>query len=136
MASFGPATLGASLFRRAPQPRLDMKAIVQKGYGSPDSLELCEIDRPDRTDDTVLVRVRASSINASDWQSPALAHVSRGFSASPLPHPRHRHAGTVEACAERLAIQASGTKCSDLPARPTPSMRRLANPPCSSSHGR
>ena len=38
-----------------------MKAIVQDRYGSPDVLELREIDEPMVKDDEVLVRVRAAS---------------------------------------------------------------------------
>jgi NADPH:quinone reductase-like Zn-dependent oxidoreductase len=52
-----------------------MKAIVQDEYGSPDTLRLTEIDRPEIDDDGVLVRVRATSINPLDW------HIMRG-----LPH--------------------------------------------------
>src|SRR5262245_22850103 len=44
-----------------------MKAVVQKGYGSPDVLELREIEKPVAGDDQVLVRVRAASVNALDW---------------------------------------------------------------------
>lgn len=44
-----------------------MKAVVQKGYGSPDGLELREIERPTVGDDGVLVRVCAASVNAADW---------------------------------------------------------------------
>jgi NADPH:quinone reductase-like Zn-dependent oxidoreductase len=35
-----------------------MKAIVYERYGSPDVLELRDIDKPSVTDDGVLVRVR------------------------------------------------------------------------------
>jgi NADPH:quinone reductase-like Zn-dependent oxidoreductase len=44
-----------------------MKAIVRKTYGSPDVLELQEIEKPDVADDEVLVRVRATSVNPADW---------------------------------------------------------------------
>ena len=44
-----------------------MKAIVQDKYGSPDVLELRDIDKPVVKDDDVLVRVRAASVNAYDW---------------------------------------------------------------------
>ena len=44
-----------------------MKAIVRNTYGSPDVLELQDTDKPDLTDDGVLVRVRAASINPADW---------------------------------------------------------------------
>jgi NADPH:quinone reductase-like Zn-dependent oxidoreductase len=49
-----------------------MKAIVQDRYGSPDVLELREIDAPVAGDDQMLVLVRAASIHADVW------HVMRG----------------------------------------------------------
>jgi NADPH:quinone reductase-like Zn-dependent oxidoreductase len=49
-----------------------MKAIVQEGYGSPDTLKLREIETPAAGDDGVLVEVHAASVNALDW------HVARG----------------------------------------------------------
>ncbi|WP_329790653.1 NAD(P)-dependent alcohol dehydrogenase [Lentzea sp. DG1S-22] len=49
-----------------------MKAIVQDRYGSADVLELREVERPVPGDGEVLVRVRASSVNAADW------HIMRG----------------------------------------------------------
>ena len=49
-----------------------MKAIVQNRYGSPDVLELREVDEPVAADDQMLVRVRAASVHADVW------HVMRG----------------------------------------------------------
>jgi NADPH:quinone reductase-like Zn-dependent oxidoreductase len=49
-----------------------MKAIVQDGYGSPDTLKLREIETPTPGDSDVLVEVRAASVNALDW------HLVRG----------------------------------------------------------
>src|SRR5213594_1445974 len=46
-----------------------MKAIVQDGYGSADVLQLRETDKPVITDDRVLLRVRAASVNAVDWHT-------------------------------------------------------------------
>ncbi len=46
-----------------------MKAIVQEGSGSADVLHLREVDKPVVTDGSVLVRVRAASVNALDWHS-------------------------------------------------------------------
>jgi NADPH:quinone reductase-like Zn-dependent oxidoreductase len=44
-----------------------MKAIVQERYGSPDFLELREVDKPAIEDHQVLVRVHASSVNPAEW---------------------------------------------------------------------
>jgi len=44
-----------------------MKAIVQDGYGPPDSLELREIDTPVPKDGEVLVRVHAASVHPDVW---------------------------------------------------------------------
>ncbi len=78
-----------------------MKAIVQTGYGSPDMLELREIDTPQIRGDGVLVRVRAAGVHAGDYfilmGVPYLARFSAGW-----PKPKHYVpgldvAGTVEA---------------------------------------
>jgi NADPH:quinone reductase-like Zn-dependent oxidoreductase len=44
-----------------------MKAIVFTEYGSPDVLRLAEVERPVPTDDEVLIRVHAASLNDWDW---------------------------------------------------------------------
>ncbi|SNT63766.1 NADPH:quinone reductase [Streptosporangium subroseum] len=49
-----------------------MKAFVLRSYGSPDMLDLTDIDRPVPGDDEVLVRVRATSVQPYDW------HLMRG----------------------------------------------------------
>jgi NADPH:quinone reductase-like Zn-dependent oxidoreductase len=78
-----------------------MRAIVRDKFGSPDVLELQEIDTPELTDDGVLVRVRAAAINPADWYgmtgTPYVGRVTMG-----LRKPKQRvlgvdFAGTVEA---------------------------------------
>lgn len=46
-----------------------MKAVVHHKYGSPDVLEMEEIENPVPADDEVLVRVHASSVNPAEWYS-------------------------------------------------------------------
>jgi NADPH:quinone reductase-like Zn-dependent oxidoreductase len=49
-----------------------VKAIVRDTYGSPDVLELTDIDKPEPGDGEVLLRVHAASVNPADW------HILRG----------------------------------------------------------
>jgi NADPH:quinone reductase-like Zn-dependent oxidoreductase len=49
-----------------------MKAIVQTRYGSPEVMQLAEVEAPTVPDNGVLVKVQATSINAGDW------HLMRG----------------------------------------------------------
>jgi NADPH:quinone reductase-like Zn-dependent oxidoreductase len=59
-----------------------MKAIVRERYGRPEVLELRDIDPPVPADDQVLVRVRATSLNASEWYDvtgPIFARPANGF---------------------------------------------------------
>src|SRR5713101_5531134 len=45
-----------------------MKAIVYTHYGSPDILQFKEVAKPTPTDDEVLIKVQAVSVNRSDWE--------------------------------------------------------------------
>jgi NADPH:quinone reductase-like Zn-dependent oxidoreductase len=46
-----------------------MKALVQEGYGSADSLHVRDVPRPELMDGRVIVRMRAASVNALDWHT-------------------------------------------------------------------
>ncbi len=78
-----------------------MKAVVHTRYGSPDVLELREVEKPDVADDDVLVRVRAASVNPADWYGitgrPWLARPMMGLRKPKSPDVAADFAGTVEA---------------------------------------
>jgi len=78
-----------------------MRAMVYEKYGSPDVLELREIEKPTPKEDEVLIKVQAASVNAMDYRfltgTPLLARLMAG-----LLKPRHKVlgldvAGRVEA---------------------------------------
>ena len=78
-----------------------MRAVVRHRYGSPDVLELREVERPELTDDGVLVRVRAASVNPADWHdmtgTPLLARMRGGWRRPKTRQFGTDFAGTVEA---------------------------------------
>jgi NADPH:quinone reductase-like Zn-dependent oxidoreductase len=45
-----------------------MKAVIREVYGSPDVLEFVDVEKPAPEDDEVLIRIHATSVNASDWE--------------------------------------------------------------------
>ena len=83
-----------------------MRAIVGDRYGSPDVLELREIDKPDPTDDEVLVRVRAASLNPADWYGvtgrPYVARALMGLRKPKSNSVGADIAGTVEAVGKNV----------------------------------
>jgi NADPH:quinone reductase-like Zn-dependent oxidoreductase len=60
-----------------------MKAIVYHEYGSPDVLDLEDIDKPPVKEDEVLIRVHAASVNRLDWHlmrgSPYISRLQAGL---------------------------------------------------------
>src|SRR6187397_871444 len=78
-----------------------MKAFTNERYGGPGVLELKDLPEPEVTDDGVLVRIRATSVNPVDWHTmtgtPYLVRMQAG-----LRRPKNERlgvdfAGTVEA---------------------------------------
>ena len=64
-----------------PVPR-KMKAVVQTRYGSPDVLELRDVETPELESHQALVRVHASSVNPAEWYrvaGPIFARLSGGL---------------------------------------------------------
>jgi NADPH:quinone reductase-like Zn-dependent oxidoreductase len=78
-----------------------MKAIVYDKYGSPDVLELRDVDKPTVADDGVLVRVRAASVNPVDWHTmtgtPYMVRLMAGLRKPKSEFLGVDFAGTVEA---------------------------------------
>jgi NADPH:quinone reductase-like Zn-dependent oxidoreductase len=91
-----------------------MKAIVKDRYGSPDVLRLEEVDTPAlHADDAILVRVRATALNAHDWHmmrgKPYLARLSEGFR-----RPKERQIGLdVAGIAEEVGPNRTDVKPGD-----------------------
>lgn len=50
------------------EQKTTMKAIVIRKYGSPEVLEITNLDRPKIKENQVLVEVYASSVNPVDWK--------------------------------------------------------------------
>jgi NADPH:quinone reductase-like Zn-dependent oxidoreductase len=83
-----------------------MRAIVQDGYGSADVLVLREIDRPAVSDDGVLVRVHAASVNALDSHLVYMHRPARPFFGLTRPRVAVRGvdiAGTVESVGKNVS---------------------------------
>ncbi len=84
-----------------------MKAIVQDKYGSPDVLEVRDIDTPEIVeDDHVLVRVRATSVNPYDWHlmrgAPYFARVQAGLRRPKTTTRGADFAGQIEAVGKNV----------------------------------
>ncbi len=78
-----------------------MRAIVQRSYGSADVLELQDIATPTPTDEQVLIKVEASSLNIYDHHmisgTPAMVRAIAGLRSPKNPIPGADVAGTVVA---------------------------------------
>jgi NADPH:quinone reductase-like Zn-dependent oxidoreductase len=83
-----------------------MKAAVRDRYGSPDVVELREIDKPVPPDDEVLVRVRAASLNMADWYAvagrPYVGRAQMGLRKPKSNRLGVDYAGTVEAVGKNV----------------------------------
>jgi NADPH:quinone reductase-like Zn-dependent oxidoreductase len=89
-----------------------MKAIISPKYGSPDVLELRELEKPVPGDEEVLIRVHAASLNAYDWRSlrakPFMVRLVKGLFKPRQPIPGADFAGTVEALGKNVKMFKAG----------------------------
>lgn len=84
-----------------------MQAVTRNAYGSPDVLELVEIDQPEVADDGVLVRAQAVSLNRIDWYNltgtPLVGRPTTGLRKPKSHELSADFAGTVEAVGKDVA---------------------------------
>jgi NADPH:quinone reductase-like Zn-dependent oxidoreductase len=91
-----------------------MKALVRYQYGGPGVVRVEEIDQPALTDERVLVRVRASSLNKADWhQLRGWPRLLRPVTRGGVRHPKSPllgtdFAGVVEAVGKDVTDLAPG----------------------------
>ncbi len=83
-----------------------MKAFTKTKYGGPEVLQLEEVEKPQPTDDQVLVKVLANSANPADWHilrgKPFFARFSFGLFRPKDKIPGADFAGIVEAVGKNI----------------------------------
>lgn len=83
-----------------------MKSIVFPKYGSPDVLQLIDVEKPVPNDDQILVKVVMASANPLDWHrmrgEPFLARLTEGFFKPDNPKLGADVAGRVEAVGKNV----------------------------------
>ena len=92
-----------------------IKAIVHHEFGSPDVLQLEEVDKPVPNDDQILIKVRAVSVNPLDWHfMEGTSYIGRplvfGFLKPTVPRLGVDYAGTVEAVGRNVTLFKPGDK--------------------------
>ena len=84
-----------------------MKAIIFPKYGSPDVLQLVEIEKPTPNENQVLVKIIAAAANPLDWHrmrgEPFLARMGEGLRTPKNPKLGADIAGVVEASGKNVS---------------------------------
>jgi NADPH:quinone reductase-like Zn-dependent oxidoreductase len=83
-----------------------MKAVVYSRYGSPDVLQIQDVEKPVPKDNEVLIQIRAASVNPLDWHfmrgTPYLGRVVFGLRKPRVPRLGVDVAGLVEAAGRNV----------------------------------
>jgi len=91
-----------------------MKAIVYQKYGSPDVLELKEVEKPTPKDDEVLIKIHATTVNRTDCATlrakPFFARFFTGIFKPNKPIPGTEFAGKIEAVGKNVSSYKVGDK--------------------------
>src|SRR5215211_6879050 len=91
---------------------IHMKAIVYHQYGSPDVLEITEVERPTPGDDEVVLKVHAASVNPADWHllrgTPYIARLQFGLRKPKDSVLGCDVAGQIEAVGQNVTMLQSG----------------------------
>jgi NADPH:quinone reductase-like Zn-dependent oxidoreductase len=91
--------------RYSAAPANPIKAVVQCDYGTPDVLQIKEIEKPTPADDQLLVRVRAVSVNPLDGhfvRGMWLVRITNGLRKPKEPRVGVDYAGVVEAAGKNV----------------------------------
>jgi len=82
-----------------------MRAIIYDGYGPPDVVKCKEVEKPAATDDEVLIKIRAASVNPLDWRmmsgKPFVGRLMAGL-RKPRRRPGVDVAGHIEAVGKNV----------------------------------
>lgn len=82
-----------------------MKAILYHSFGSPEVLKLADVEKPALTEESVLVRVHASSVNPAEWYAMTgllIARTQNGLFKPKDPRIGTDFSGVVEAVGNQV----------------------------------
>jgi len=91
-----------------------LKAIVYTEYGSPDVLQLKEVEKPIPDDDEVLIKVHATTVNRTDCATiraiPFFMRIATGLFKPKKQTPGTEFAGKIEATGKNISSLKAGDK--------------------------